>query len=138
MTPSERYQSDPERFKKETRNWQQKNPEKVREYKRSYKERNPLRSLYHAAKRRAKDYSVPFDLEYMDIEVPEYCPILGIKLEYNKGSVGNNSPSLDRIIPELGYTKSNIRVISYQANRYKSNLSREQLQKFLDYIDGKL
>lgn len=138
MTPSERYQSDPERFKEETRIWQLNNPEKVKKYKADYKARNPLRSLLHAAKKRAAQYNVPYDLVFEDIIVPAECPILGIALQHNKGKVGDNSPSVDRIIPELGYTKTNIRVISYKANRYKSNLSREQFQRFIDYIDGRL
>ena len=133
-----RYQSDPERFIKDTNKWQEDNPNKVKKYKHKYKVNNKVRGMFHAAKQRALKQGVPFDLEFDDIIIPEYCPILGIKLQHNDGKVSNASPSIDKIIPSLGYTKNNIRVISYAANRYKSNLTREQLQKFLDYIDGKI
>ena len=49
-----------------------------------------------------------------------------------------NSPSLDKIIPELGYVKGNVRVISFKANKYKNDMDRETVQKILDYMDGKL
>jgi hypothetical protein len=38
-----------------------------------------------------------------------------------------NSPSLDRIVPEVGYIDGNVRVISDRANRLKSNRTLVQL-----------
>lgn len=57
-----------------------------------------------------------------DIIIPETCPMLGIKLEFGFDKQGGNfnSPSLDRIIPELGYTKGNVMVISKRANMIKT------------------
>ena len=47
-------------------------------------------------------------------------------------SVGSGpfSASVDRIIPELGYVKGNIRVISLLANQIKWNVTKEQLLTF--------
>lgn len=134
----ERYRSDPDRFKAEVKVWQIENPEKVKEYKRKYKINNKLRSMYHAAKKRASIYNVPFELAFEDIIVPDLCPILGLKLEHGQGKAQDNSPSLDRIIPHLGYVPGNVKVISYRANRYKSDLTRDQFIKFIEYIDGEL
>ena len=42
-----------------------------------------------------------------------------------------DSPSLDRIVPELGYVKGNIRVISNRANHLKSDATLEEHRKIL-------
>lgn len=53
------------------------------------------------------------------------CPVFGFTMEF--GGHKNNSPSLDRINPNKGYTKDNVLWISYLANRMKSNLSLDEL-----------
>lgn len=67
---------------------------------------------------------VPWSLTAEDIFVPEHCPILGIKLR-EPGSAGagraEDSPTLDRLVPELGYVTGNVSVISFRANRLKND-----------------
>ena len=47
----------------------------------------------------------------------------------------DNSPSIDRIIPELGYTKGNIQIISHRANNtIKNNGTIEEHEKIIKYI----
>ena len=83
---------------------------------------------FHNAKKRARDFSLDFDIDPTDCISPKYCPILGIKLERNNGkSFTENSPSLDRIDPVKGYVKGNVQVISMQANRMKNDGSIEEL-----------
>ena len=77
-----------------------------------------------------------------DLIIPEYCPLLGIKLEYEPGRTNNsNTPSLDKIDPTKGYIKGNVRIISYKANTMKNNATREELELFakniLNYLDFK-
>lgn len=108
------------------------NPDKIRRWRQS----NPERVMLHKAKVRAKEENVPFDLEPEDIVIPEVCPVLGIKLEQGVGVMQDSSPSLDKIIPRLGYVKRNVRVISYRANRIKCDASEEEIQKVLNYIQG--
>lgn len=91
--------------------------------------------LYHAKERSLKS-GVPFNLCGADIFIPEKCPILGITLKVNKGSKGfaDDSPSLDRRVPELGYVKGNVYVISMKANRIKSNHEFVTMQAIADYM----
>ena len=69
-----------------------------------------------------------------DIVVPDVCPVLGIPIQKNHGHQGyfDDSPSVDRIIPELGYTKGNVRVISNRANLLKNNAKIEELELVLE------
>ena len=86
------------------------------------------KNLWKHAKHRAIVKGLPFEITPEDIEIPEICPVMGKSL----GAVGSGAyaPSLDRIIPEKGYVKENIRVISLLANQMKWNASPEELEIF--------
>ena len=92
-----------------------------------------------AAKKRAAKKNLEFNLTKEDIILPEFCPILGIKLE--KGTKNNYSYtySLDRIDNSKGYVKGNVQVISQLANSMKNAATPQQLKSFseniLQYID---
>lgn len=105
----------------------QNNPEKVREIKKLYYQKNLEKSMISGARHRAKEKGLPFDLEEGDIIIPEVCPALGIPLKIGEGFVSPNSPTLDRIIPEKGYVKGNVTVISSMANTIKSYATPEQV-----------
>lgn len=91
-------------------------------------------SLWKGAQTRARKKGVPFEIGMEDIEVPEYCPALGIKLEQTDGLPGDCSPSLDRIIPELGYVPGNIMVISRRANVIKQNADWVEIRMVSDWL----
>lgn len=83
------------------------------------------------SKTRAKKYNLEFNIDLYDIELPEYCPLLNIKLDYTtKNKCSSNTASLDRIDNTKGYIKGNIMTISYLANTMKNNSTLEQLQTF--------
>ena len=83
---------------------------------------------------RAKRDKVPFSLSLGDVpEVPEFCPVLGIPLDL-EGGQKENSPSLDKIIPRLGYVPGNVQIISQRANRIKYDASAEELELVANYI----
>lgn len=88
-----------------------------------------IRNSKYCAKRRG----IYFDLKYTDFELPEYCPILGMKLEYGAGNDGNspNHATLDRIDNSKGYIPGNVMVISRLANAMKNEASFKQLQLFI-------
>lgn len=110
-----------EELKVQTRQWHKNNPEK---------------SLLIAAKSRARKQGVPFELEEGDIVFPEYCPVLGIPLFTSENKRTDNTPSLDKKIKEKGYVKGNIAIISWRANRLKSDASAVELRGILDYMRG--
>lgn len=90
--------------------------------------------MYVRVKSRAKLSGILFNLDVEDIVIPDYCPVLGMELKTASGHNQHkpNSPSLDKIIPELGYVKGNVRVISMRANHLKSNASVEELELVLE------
>lgn len=94
-------------------------------------------------KLKCKKRWIPFDLDLSDLEIPEFCPAIGIKLRQQFGGTKNgyaedDSPSLDKLIPELGYTKGNVRVVSNLANRIKSNATIAQIEGVLAYMKKEL
>ena len=80
---------------------------------------------------------IVFSLSVQDLIWPEYCPVLGIELNYEARSKGSkdDSPSLDRLIPMLGYVPGNVRIISNRANRIKNDGTAEEHRKIAAYID---
>lgn len=94
-------------------------------------------TLLEQAKHRAKSKNLPFNITVEDIVIPTVCPVLGISIEVSvgKGRTGL-SPSLDRIIPERGYVKGNIAVMSDRANSLKNNGSAEEHRKIASWIDN--
>ena len=136
-----------ERKKISARKYRQKNAEKILKYNRKYKAenpelakkiklnsriRNPVGRLLEKAKYRAKIKGYPCTICSDDIVVPTHCPILGIPLIYSVGKVSDNSYSLDKIIPELGYVAGNVIIMSKLANTMKNSASKEMLLKFCE------
>lgn len=89
------------------------------------------RSILRRAKKRAAYQNLPFNLTLDDIQIPKACPIFGIPLKVNAGRYGNDSPSLDKIIPDLGYVSGNVIVISQRANILKRDATLEELEKLV-------
>ena len=90
--------------------------------------------MWNAAKTRAKRLGREFSIKISDIHIPQTCPVLGIPLFYGKKVFTDNSPSVDRIDSNKGYTKDNIAVISCRANRIKHNLTADELDLISAYM----
>ena len=86
------------------------------------------------AKSRAKKHNLPFNIELDDIVIPEKCPLLGIKIESTEVRNSPNNPSLDKIIPEKGYIKGNVWVISNRANTLKNDASIQELELLVENL----
>lgn len=88
--------------------------------------------LLSRAKSRAKKRNLPFNLTAEDIVIPALCPVLGVKLDKSTDHTERDtSPSLDKIVPSLGYVKGNVRVISHRANMLKNNATVEEMELVL-------
>jgi hypothetical protein len=65
---------------------------------------------------------------------PSHCPVLGLELEYGrqrgvkKGPLPN-SPSFDRVNPNLGYIPGNVIIVAHKANVIKSNATVIELER---------
>jgi len=95
---------------------------------------NPGVYLRNVCKSRAKKLGVPFNLTAEDFIIPEFCPVLGIKIERGTKGFHDNAASVDRLIPELGYVKGNITIICFRANRLKGNATAEELFKVANWV----
>jgi hypothetical protein len=105
-----------------------------------YKEddRYRLNKLLQQAKIRATKRNLVFDIIIDDLleKLPKdkKCPVLGIDLFWGTGSDRWNSPSIDRLDAKGNYTKENIMIISWRANKLKSDASIEEIEAVLKYM----
>lgn len=90
--------------------------------------------LYYLSKQRSKQKNIPFNIDVDDIFIPEFCPILNIRLQKNHTGWAPDAPTLDRIIPKKGYVKGNIKVISGKANVMKNDATIDELKTFTKNI----
>jgi len=90
--------------------------------------------LWSQIKSSAKQRNIPFDLKPTDIDtigIPITCPALGIPIFFHREKVQDDSISFDRIDSTKGYTVGNLMVISYRANRIKSDATLQELQQIV-------
>lgn len=98
--------------------------------------KEPLRLLFNQAKYRAKKKNIEFSIKFEDLNIPEYCPVFGFKLQTMGGKRTETSYSIDRLDNSKGYTKENTRVISWKANQYKGNMTIKEVEALLRYMKG--
>lgn len=122
--------------------WRRGNLSKAAEIARNWRYSNPKSSMYSLAKQRAKTSGIEFSISVDDIpDMPEVCPIFLVPFEPRRGEgKGANvySPSLDRIDTTKGYVPGNLRIISYRANRSKSNMTLDEIERLYRYSRGEL
>lgn len=93
----------------------------------------------HGAKKRAKIQNLSFNIteDYVKSITPSdmICPALGIQMKAGQTVKESkiNSPSLDRLIPELGYVKGNVVIVSNRANTIKRDATPEELMKIAKF-----
>lgn len=113
--------------------WQKLNPEKVNAkcvvYRNKRMKTHPELVTINGIRGRAKKLGRAFSIDATDIAPPPVCPILNIPLvrQAGKGRAAFNSPSVDCIVPALGYVRGNVQVISKRANTIKSDATFEEL-----------
>lgn len=87
----------------------------------------PSLAMFNNSKQRAKNSNLEHSLTLEDIVIPDYCPVLGIKLETGDRKNHYNAPSIDRIDNTKGYTKDNIFIMSIKANFLKKDGTLDDL-----------
>lgn len=96
-----------------------------------------IKTIYNRLKASAKKRNISFTLtitDLYDLSFPVTCPVLGIPMKFNRGNPKDDSYSIDRIDSSLGYHADNICVISYRANRLKSDGTKTEIMKLADYV----
>ena len=144
------YQQNKDRYLEYSKQWRENNVAYRRQYYQEHKEyfkdkrkgkNNRLNEMLRSAKRRASDNCLPFDLtiEYMETIAMDHCPITGELLDWElqfseEGKRNPMAPSLDKIIPSLGYTQGNVAIIGHRMNALKSDMTLEELNQLVDYV----
>ena len=118
-----------------------RNTPRGKEIKALWNAQNWERRRVKDAKNRARYLKIPFNItkEYIKSITPSdmICPALGIQMKVG-GDFKNSiisAPSLDRLIPELGYVKGNIAVVSTRANTLKRDATPEELMKVAKFYE---
>ena len=100
-----------------------------------------LKRYLQNARSRARRDKVPFNLTLQDLVdiATDQCPILHTPFVWGisglgKGKTRPDSPTLDRILPELGYINGNVAFLSYRANRIKDNGTMQEHYDIADWI----
>jgi hypothetical protein len=147
---SEWYEANKDRKSEYDKKWRADRKEELQAYQKKYRIENrekriesdlrrradrPSRYLLNSVKGRAKTKGILFNITEEDIPIPEYCPVLGIPLFFGNTHQGDNSPSVDRINPKLGYVKGNVAVISLRANAIKQNATVEEIRAVADWLE---
>jgi hypothetical protein len=116
-----RYVIEPDKYdehKQATEQWKKDNPEQY------------LRAIMiRMAERRASQSGVSFDESFMDSvgECPANCPACSVTMQRGEGRIQPNSPSIDRIVPELGYVPGNVQWLCQSCNAVKNDRGMEYL-----------
>lgn len=101
---------------------------------------NPFKFRIIQKRRHAKKRGHEFTLEYTDVDWVAVCPVLGIELDYSiftgKKAPLPNAPSIDRIDNSKGYIPGNVRVISYRANRLKSDMTLQEARLLVKDLES--
>jgi hypothetical protein len=95
-------------------------------------------NMWRRAKAQAEKEGLPFSIMPDDIVVPDKCPVFGVLLRRSSGPGARStdcSPTLDKVIPELGYVRGNICVISRRANLVKNDGTAEEHKAIVEYIE---
>lgn len=125
------------RWRAARKKYREQFPDRVREQR--HRKRKPFHArLCLKARKRARKLGVPGTITAKHLHWPEYCPVLGTRLEYGLAGMRDlldrsSIPSLDRVVPSLGYVPGNVFVISQRANELKSNATADQLETLAKY-----
>jgi len=102
-----------------------------------------INAMFISARMRAKRDGIIFDITRADIAAmvgDGRCPVFGtpysLRSSHGPNGGSDDSATLDRFVPDRGYTTENCAVISKRANNIKSNATIQQIRHLLTWMEG--
>ena len=140
------YQENKEKAKEDRKKYYQENKEKINErnteYYKNNRDENKVVYMNRTVRARAKKKNLPYDIDedYLKSIWPEdnKCPALGLEFSRTGEGLKSTSLSLDRLVPELGYVKGNLAIVSMLANQIMSNATPDQVIAVGNFFKNKL
>lgn len=119
------------------REQREKDPEEFRKYRRRLHSKDPIGGLYRGTKSRARVRGISFTITLEDLELDGCCQCCGREMfvTEEKGYQKPHSPSLDRLIPKLGYIPGNVNVICWRCNDVKRNSTLDELRTVVAWLE---
>ncbi len=106
---------------------------------------DPSFFIWRRTKISAKNRGLDFNLEPSDIRIPAVCPVYGMPLviadkrgDERIGPHLENVATIDRVDPARGYVKGNVQIVSFKANRLKSDCTPEHFRKMIANVEAHL
>jgi hypothetical protein len=100
--------------------------------------RGHINQILGNIKYRVKKKQIAFDLDldYLESIAFDKCPVFQTVFDWGLDKKGytKERPSLDRIVPELGYVKGNVVFISNWANSIKQDATEKELYTVADWL----
>jgi hypothetical protein len=127
--------------KEQIKNKNEKYKDRRKEVYKEWFEKNRLNGLLYGIRDRAKNNNILCDSlnDLRNYLQPIYdigeCQKCHCKLEHGIKKNKNNSPSIDRIIPEKGYTVGNITVLCACCNRKKQDNNLEDFKNWVKWME---
>lgn len=100
-----------------------------------------LAKMLNSAKYRARQRCLNFNLtmDFLMSIASDNCPVDGLPMDW---SVDENkrlqpmprTPSIDKIVPSLGYVQGNVQIICWQYNSWKRDMSIHDMRILLSYL----
>lgn len=137
---SARYKADKPGVKAYVNEWRRQNRDKVHQYSKNAYDNSRLdfdKYIAYAIKsKKAQCVSqeiefniTPSDIKQLFKSQEGLCALTDRELLWGQKGWHRDTLSIDRIVSDLGYIKSNIRLVTLQVNRARGNLSDAQLFK---------
>jgi hypothetical protein len=113
--------------------------ERIKQLKEKFAVRVWAKEAIRSARRRAVKRGLDFDLDECWLigklaMISTRCPALGTLLKFSAKGYDPSSASLDRILPNLGYVKGNVEIISRRANTIKNDATPEELVRIARWV----
>lgn len=133
-------------MRKRNQAWHESHRDQIRERQRAstrkHRVLNPRSMFLRSIRWRAKAQGMVCTLTIDDLVIPEFCPVLGMRLTFGMGlgegrrdGAADSRASVDRLDSSKGYTPDNIVIVSWRANRIKSDATAAELKALAEFYN---